>query len=210
MNFIRNWLKQRVAPAALLGILAMVGGHANADTYNIVLKQNDTPLSCAPGGFTFTKTVAGSFPLPTTPSPNFSVTAAANCIDTVAAGTAYLPAINFNTGRPNAIVQNVVMNGEPQGPNVEGLAGDVTNGVNGTNRYTLRLAYTGDGSGTINRTFTILKGQGQPQTVATGTYYFRNTKNGPIGTVPEPETPLLMLAGVGALALVRLLKRRTA
>lgn len=210
MNPLRNNLVRRIAFLALPGMLALASGHALADTYNLVLKQSGSPLYCTVGGFSFTKTGVGS-----SPATGMSVQVTnGSCVmfTTPVSGVGtHLPAMNFSAGtgaQPNVIVRDIFMNGEPQGPNVDGLAGDLSNGVpSGNGRYILRLK----SSATGDRSFTILRGT-QAREVATGTYHFVNTKNvitSPI-TVPEPAAPLLLLAGFGALGLVRGLKRKAA
>lgn len=196
MNSIKQrWFERHAIAAIFFGFLCVISVQAYADSYNAVLKQNGTALTCTAGGFNFTKTTAGTFPL-----SGLSISVAANCVTTLTTG--FIPATTFNTGTPNLIVQNVTMNGEVQGANVEGIAGDLTNGLNGTNRYTIRFAYSGDGNANISRTFTIIKGQGQTSTVASGTYYLRNTRS-----IPEPETILLILSGFVAFGLARRIGR---
>lgn len=199
MNSIQqHWFKRRVLSSMFIGMLCAVSAYASADTYNVVLKQNGTPLTCTTGGFSFTKTSPGTFP-----ATGLSISVAANCIPASTGG--FIPAATFSTGSPNLTVQNVTMNGQNQGPNVEGLAGNVTNGGTGASLYTIKLAYSGDGNANITRTFTITRNGGQAGQVAiaSGTYYLRNTKS-----IPEPETVLLLLVGVGALALARRIRRK--
>lgn len=201
MSQQRRTLLRRFPLILLSAFFAGVGTQAfAADTYNLILKQNGTPLTCAVGSFSFTKTTTGSFPASGT-----TLTMAANCVRNTT-DTAYLPGATFNQGtQPNVVVRNITMNGENQGANVDGLVGtNLHNGGAANSRFTLIL----DGNAPGVRTFQIKRGTGGqvPATlVATGTYYFVNTKNvrtAPIG-LPEPSAPLLLLAGLGAFALVR-------
>jgi hypothetical protein len=176
-------------------------------TYNIVLKSlADANIACASGGFSFTKTTAGTFP---TGGASVSLVGCpASFVPNIANGT-YIP------GNLNVVVQNITTP-QPQGPNVEGLTGTLQfstsahgncqgNGNSAQQKtYTISFSY-GGAPNSANRTYTITCAGNGTFTVS-GHYDVRNT-----ASVPEPETLLLMLAGLGGyrLAMRRRRKPRT-
>lgn len=189
MNTTFNWLGKMAAAAGLLSITLFASGSALAATYNIILKTTGGVVqTCASGGFSFNKSVAGSFPT-TSPSVVLSGSAQTPCFGVDALKT-------LSPGSLNVTVANVTLNGEDQGPNVVSINGALTSG-NGSNNYTINFS--------SNKTFTINQNTGQNPVVGTGVYHIYNASS----TVPEPETLLLALMGLGALAVSRRKWRRS-
>jgi hypothetical protein len=194
---------------SVLGLVAAMGllmaGSAFAATYNIVLKDiADANIACTSGGFSFTKTVAGTFP-----------TSGASVILT-GCPTSFVPGIangTYTPGSLSVVVQDITTP-QPQGPNVEGLTGTLqfattapgtcqgTGSTPGTKTYTITFSYGGVPN-SASRTFTLTCSG--PGTFSTnGRYDVRNTA----ASVPEPETLLLMLAGLGGYSLVTWRRRK--
>lgn len=182
----------RLMLAGLSLFLLGMAGSANADSYNIILKdQAGAPISCAAGGFTFTKSTAGSF------SPSgASVTIADNCIPNI-------QGVTLTPGTLQVVVVTTTANGQNQGPNVEGLSGTLT-GSQGIISYSITFSLSGSGA-SATRSFVLQRfdRQGLQQTV-NGFYYVRNYAN----PIPEPETLALLLAGLGALGFIVKKRRR--
>jgi PEP-CTERM motif len=202
---------KRAVLAYLAVVAAVITGQAVAAGYNIILKDaGSNILSCATGGFTFNKTTAGTFP-----TSGASVTLAANCLSPAILNGTYAP------GALNVIVENVTLNkpgtggqNEPldQGPNVEGLSGTLQftttaagfcdgtvnpgGGPAASKTYTITFSYAANSQNPAGRTYQITcSGPGSLSPI-NGRYHVVNTAN----PVPEPETLLLMLAGLGALS----------
>ncbi len=187
MSFLPAWLWTRAKQAALAAAMLVAPAWAAAATYNIVLKAPNA-VTCARGSFSFTKTVAGSFPISfvdatPTPSVNTLTVDSNNCIGGVQAG-------NY-TGSLNVVVENVTLNGQAQGPNVVGLVGTLTKG-NGNNTDSVAFNYTAGSASTGSpiRPLTLTDQNGSNSTTTTGTYFLFNTNN-----VPEPGA--LWLVGLG-------------
>jgi hypothetical protein len=187
------------ALAGLFALTLTASGAAMADSYNIIFKTTRDPttiLSCATGGFTFNKTTAETFPASTASA---TLTGCAPPTFPTPANGSYTP------GALNVVVADVVTT-EPQGPNVVGLtgtlqmttsaAGDCSGAGTNTNpkTYTINFSQSGTSGGTFNVT---CSGDGT-YTSATYPYYVRNTAS----SVPEPETLLLVLLGLGAMGWV--------
>lgn len=214
---ILRWFRAAVALVALAGT-----AQAQAATYNIILKTNqDVALTCAPGGFSFTKSVAGLFPV-----ADGQVTASANCF---APST---PALTLASVDLNALVVTTSLlkpgtgcpspypNPPPatppagcqieslsQGPNVEGLRGTVRQVVSGVT-YDLNFQAEGTTQPFV-RTYTLERvldsgGFRVRETVATGRYYVFNTTR----AVPEPGTLVLGVLALSLLAAFGWSRRR--
>ena len=95
-----------------------------------------------------------------------------------------------------------------QGTNVQGLVGDLTSG-----NYTMTLGFVTNATASActqygleslsySRTYTINQGGRTIVVIANGTYHVYNT-----ATIPEPETLLLLVAGLGAMGLALRRKR---
>jgi hypothetical protein len=193
-----KWLGRTAAFFGLLGVMLVASNAANADSYNIFFKtaRGGTPLPCATGGFTFTKTVAGTFP-----TTGASATFAPNCLPPATLNGTYTP------GSLSVVVQDVTTT-EPQGPNVVGLVGTLQYtttaegdcGAASTNvdpkTYTINFA--------ANGTFQITCSGPGAYTPITYQYFVNN-----LNQAPEPETLWLALAGLSALALSRRKRRRS-
>lgn len=199
MHNISNWLQRYLAFAAFIVGLAGFSTPALADIYNIILKQNGTPLDCVTGGFTFTKTTLTGALDP----ESASLMMESNCIN----GEPGAAAI-FDRGALKVIVQQVTINGLDQGLNVVGIRSGLNSVATGSGAsrvyYNLLFTYTGPYE-IATRTFTLTKITGTAATggqtrtqVATGTYYVRNT-----AAVPEPETLFLVMVGAAGLMLAR-------
>ncbi len=198
MKISHSPAKRLALQTSLAGILIAASSVAMADTYNIILKNGAAALACATGGFTYTHTPStppGSYPV-TAPSVNVS----ANCFTASEPGAA----VTFNQNSTiQAVLANTTSNtGDNQGSNLVGITGSlrtVTTG-SGSNAVFYTMTFT---SGP--RTFTVTKttgtgGNQSTTTVVNGQPYdARNT----ISAVPEPETALLALMGLGALMLAR-------
>ena len=183
----RLWL------AGLSLFLLGMAGSAHAANYNIIIKdQAGAPIPCAGGGFSFTKSTAGQFP----PS-GASVTIANGCIPNIE-GITLIP------GTLQVVVVTSTLNGQNQGPNVEGLSGTLT-GSQGINSYSITFSLSGSGA-SATRSFVLQRfdGLGQLQQTVNGLYYARNYAN----PIPEPETLALLLAGLGALGFFAKKRRR--
>jgi hypothetical protein len=187
----RQWIGQNALRAGLLGMLLAASGSAMAASYNIILKDSGTALTCAPGAFLFDKSTVSSYP---TTSPTTSPSVTLN-------GSAATPCFGVNqnltlsTGTVNVTVANVTLNGQDQGPNVVSISGSLSSGGNGANDYTINFAN--------DKSFTVTQNIDQNPVVGSGTYHIYN-----INSVPEPESLALALLGLGALALTRLRARR--
>ena len=192
-----------------IAIGVMLTSSAFAASYNIILKTAaSTNIACATGGFSFTKTTAGTFPTSGASEILTGCTAATF-------GTGF-PAIangTYSPGSLSVVVQNITTP-QPQGPNVEGLTGTLTRVTNapgtcqGTGSssnqktYTLTFSYGGTPN-TASRTFTLSCAGPGNLTPISGHYDVRNT-----ASVPEPETLLLVLAGLGGYKLVMARRRK--
>lgn len=222
-----SWKRRRLGSAVIIaGLSGMVmAGEAVADTYNFWLKSGpNTPYvqgatKCAAGGFEFSKTGT----TPESPVTNMTMGIAQNCIGPG------LPAVTLAmTGSLSAVVRSINLNGQPQGPNMDGLTGTLTSQIftrgcvfgdsdtnNGTqlSQWTLTFFSTPGANGTPGgRTYNVVESVGA---CTTGTPTFANPKQFPILTNrpyhvvntihqnPEPETLLLLLGGLGILALAR-------
>lgn len=193
------------ATACLLGIALTASGAAVADSYNIIFKTSrngtSTILSCATGGFTFTKTTSGTFP----------ATSASATLSGCATSTFPAPANGtYGPGALNVVVAEVTTT-EPQGPNVVGLSGnlvyttaapgDCAGAGTSTNSKTYSINFTQSGSS--GGFFTVsCTGEGTYGS-STYPYYVVNVNN-----VPEPQSLALMLLGMGAMGWM-LRRRRT-
>jgi len=216
MKTIYKRFGQLAASAGLLGVMLAASGSAMAASYNIILKDSaGALLSCAKGGFTFNKTIAGSFP------------ASGASVTLEGCPTTFVPSIANGTYVPgglNVVVENVTLNkpgtggqNEPldQGPNVEGLTGTLqysttalgtcqgTGITAGTKTYTITFAYAAGSQNSAGRTYRI-SCSGPGNFTKSGQYYVRNSAN----PVPEPEMLWLALAGLSALAMSRRKRRR--
>ena len=195
-----------------------LAGEAMASTYNFWLKSApNTPYvigstKCAAGAFSFTKTGVPGSPVSVT------LPIAQNCI---------------SPGNPaQAISLTGTLNGQNQGPNVDGLGGVLTSaqfikGCTGPFGAGTQIAQwsvsfqsaAGAGGAPGSRTFNLMQTVGQctngtpnfnPQTrvtttlVMNGPYYIRNAAS----PLPEPESLWLILGGFGALAWARRLRKR--
>lgn len=195
---------------SVLGLAVAVGlmltGSAFAASYNIILKTvADANIACASGGFTFTKTTAGTFP-----ASGASVVLSGCTAATFGSGFPAIANGTYTPGSLSVVVQNI----PGQGPNVEGLTGTLqfsttapgtcqgTGNTAGNKTYTLTFSYGGTPNA-ANRTFSLTcSGPGNLTPIA-GHYDARNT-----ASVPEPETLLLMLAGLGGYKLVMRRRRK--
>jgi len=216
MKTIYTRFGQIAASAALLGVMLAASGSAMAGSYNIILKDTaGALLPCATGGFDFDKTNAGEFA---------TTDAAVTLTDCT-----FVPAIangTYTLGALNVVVENVTLNKpgtggqtEPldQGPNVEGLRGTLqfatsapgdcegTGVATDTKTYTMTFSYAAVTQNSAGRTYSITCAGPGSFTPRTGQYYVRNLAN----PVPEPETLWLALAGLSALALSRVKRRRS-
>ncbi|GAB4450337.1 MAG: hypothetical protein OHK0026_15970 [Rhodocyclaceae bacterium] len=190
-----TFLKAAVAILAL----GLAGGVAAAP-YNILLKDaGGTPQSCATGGFAFTKTTAGAFPV-TSPG----VVLANGCFN-------LFGQLTFNQS-PSVQAQVVTTTSDKpgtggaietlnNGPNVEGISGSLTNI---TNQYRIDFAFAGTAQ-PFTRTFQIVR-LSDGAVVASGPYYVFNATR----TVPEPNTAALVAAAAAALIVAGLRRRRAA
>lgn len=183
---------RRVALFAL-AVLAPGLAQAQTSTYNIFLKNPGTSdiLSCATGGFTFTKPAVVP-PVPLTATVTITVTA--SCV--VDAGT--------YTGLLDVIVENVTLNGQDQGPNVVGLFGTLSLGG-----ASIGFAYGAGSASTPTpiRTLTFTPSGGP---VALSTYHLYNAVCIGAGclAVPEPGALWLVLTALAALYVAQRLRRR--
>ncbi|MGA7178274.1 MAG: PEP-CTERM sorting domain-containing protein [Thiobacillaceae bacterium] len=191
-----------------LGLVAaaglMMAGNAFAASYFIILKDNaSNNIGCASGGFSFTKTSAGTFP-----TGGASVMLGrCTFVPGIANGT-------YSPGNLSVVVQDITTP-QPQGPNVEGLTGTLqftttaAGDCDGTGTSTLPKTYTitfsyGGTPNPASRTYSIAcAGPGNPLPPVTGVYDARNT-----ASLPEPETLLLMLAGLAGYGLVMRRRRK--
>ncbi len=222
-----RWLGSATAVAGLCAMA--LAGEAAADTYNFWLKSGPNApyvqgtTKCAAGGFEFSK--SGTTLESGQPVTNMTMSIAQSCVGPS------LPAVNLAmTGTLSAVVRNIKLNGEPQGPNMDGLTGTLTsqiftrgcafgdvpaNANNGTRlaQWAVTFSSTPGTSGAPGgRTYTLVETMGR---CTNGTPNFNNPTsstllfNRPYHVVntlhqtPEPETLLLLLGGLGLLALSR-------
>ena len=201
LDSLRKFMLGLVAAIALL-----LTNSAFAASYNIIFKTTDNAIICgAHGGFTFTKDTEGS----SAPS------GASALLQQVGSPTEFVPAIangTYSPGTLNVVVQDITTP-QPQGLNVEGLtgtlqfstntAGDCDGTGTSTDTKTFTITFSYGGSPTPDsRTFALTcSGPGNFST--SGRYDVRNT-----ASVPEPETLLLMLAGLGGYKLVMRRRRK--
>lgn len=217
----------RLCRALVAVSLCMAAAQAQAVGYNIKLKtvQNnvETELSCiTSAGFSFTKTVAGAFPVS---SP--AISAPANCF---APGS---PALNFTTSlnlsaivvttsllKPGTGCPSPYPNPPPatppagcqieslnQGPNVEGLRQTMETFVSGV-RYTITFDTVGTTQPFV-RTWNVRRFSGAPLgqqfvQIASGNYYVFNVTR----AVPEPGTLVLGVLALSLLAAFGWSRRR--
>ena len=177
-----------------------MAGTASAQAYNVFLKApaSTTPLICASGGFTFTKTGAG---ISATTGPSVTLSGCPTTfVPTIANGS-------YSTGTLNAVVEDVTINGQDQGPNVVGLtgalsfqtidAGDCQGTGTDTQQktYTITFGYasTAPTPNPAGRMYTIAC-SGNGNFSVSGNYHVNNTN-----TVPEPGSLWIALLGLGAL-----------
>ena len=189
-----QWLGKIAACAGRLGVIFPVSGSAMAANapYNIILKTSAGVIqTCATGALTFDKASVG---------PTYPATGTATAESVVFDGSpAPCLGVNadttLNSGTLSVQVDNVTLNGQAQGPNVVSISGDLDNG-NGNGRYLIHF--------NANKTFTInhREAPNDPQ-VGSGIYFIYD-----VNSIPEPETILLILAGLSALALSRRKRRR--
>lgn len=217
----RGWLGSVTIVAGLSSF--GFAGQAAADTYNFWLKSGPNlpylvaGTKCATGSFEFAK----SGVTPGAPVSSLSMNISLGCINT---GT---PAIDLSlTGSLSAVVREINLNGEAQGPNVDGVTGVLTS-QQFTKTCALSKVATGTQLARWDVTFSSSPGaagapgirtfkldetsgvctDGTPDfntpttfTLASDTpYHLYNT----VHQVPEPETLWLALAGLGGLALAR-------
>lgn len=185
-----GFLKSAVAVVAFASAGAVL-----AAPYSIILKDaSGVPQSCAAGGFQFTKSGDGSFPV-TSPS----VVLASPCF-----GLVGQLAFNQNPGVNAQVVTTTAdkpgtggaIETLNNGPNVEGITGSLDNV---TGQYRIQFAFAGT-TQPFTRSYSILR-ISDGATVVSGNYYVRND----LRTVPEPNTAAL---AAGALALMLLAARR--
>lgn len=196
MHNISNWLQRYLAAVVFIVGLTGFSAPALADTYNIILKQNGTPLDCATGGFEFTKDGTAGWKTPTSPSVHVN----SGCITD-------LPESTFGPGSFNVLVQKLWINQQAQGLNVVGLGNGLVTAPTGQGlgriQYKIKFSYAGPYAA-ATRNFQILKIAGTVTTGQTitvireGTYFVRNTN-----ALPEPEILLLLLSGAAGLILAR-------
>lgn len=199
-----EWLGRVAAFAGLFGML-LVAGAARADNYNIIFKSRTAIIPCATGGFSFTKTTAGTFA-----TAGASATLQPGCLTPATLNGTY------NPGALSVVVQDI-NTPEPQGPNVVGLTGTLQYtttdpgdcGAPSANTapktYTITFAYGGSPVATDRRYQITCVGPGTALAPTSGLYHVHNAS----ATVPEPETLWLALAGLSALALSRRRRRRS-
>lgn len=214
---------------AVAGICAMVlAGEVAADSYNFWLKKGASDpyigtnnRKCAVGNFSFVKSGVPGGPVT---SPTMSISQ--GCIQTGS------PAFNLTlSGTLSADVRNINLNGEPQGPNVDGLTGTLSSQSfsqacqidkvtfgNQILRWDVIFSSSPGANGAPGlRTYNINQVIGvcttgtpdfnNPTTqviVSQVPYHLLNT----IHQVPEPETLWLALGGLGALVMARRKRRR--
>jgi hypothetical protein len=225
-----SWKRRRLGSAMIIaGLSAMaMAGEAAADTYNFWLKSApNTPymlggVKCAAGSFDFSKTgiTSGS------PVSNMTMGIAQNCIGP------NLPPVNLTmTGSLSAVVRNINLNSQPQGPNMDGLTGTLTSqdfikgcrfgdttSDNGTRlaRWVVTFSSAPGAAGAPGvRTYNLQEILGA---CTTGTPNFDNPttttllSNKPYHVVntlhaaPEPET--LWLVALGGLGMMLLTRRK--
>lgn len=220
-----SWKSGWLGSVTIVAGLSSFGfaGQAAADTYNFWLKSGpNSPYlvagtKCATGSFEFAKSgvTAGA------PVSNLTMNISQTCINT---GT---PAIDLTlSGSLSAVVRDINLNGEAQGPNVDGVTGiltspqftkpcDLDKGVTGTQiaRWDVIFSSSPGAAGAPGiRTFKLEESIGvcttgtpdfnTPTTFTLASdapYHLYNT----VHQVPEPETLWLALAGLGGLALAR-------
>ncbi|MCP5278363.1 MAG: PEP-CTERM sorting domain-containing protein [Thiobacillus sp.] len=228
----RGWLQ---SAAIMIGLGAMVMADAAvADSYNFWLKKApNTPYvigaeKCATGEFTYTKsgvTLGDAV-------ANMSMSIAQDC------RAAASPAVALTmTGTLNVVVRDINLNGEYQGPNVDGLTGTLASQQFEKNCKITSGPFTQDGhqlaqwevtfksqAGAGNapgvRQFDLVERVGRC-VILNATPNFNTptpltlVSNGPyhvyntiVRPAPEPETLWLLLGGLGALALIRRKVRR--
>ena len=199
----------------LAGMMLMAVGWgmastASAQAYNVFLKApaSTTPLICASGGFTFTKSGVGTF---ATTGPSVTLSGCPTTFVPSIANGVYSPGTGVS-----AVVESVTINAQDQGPNVVGLTGALG----------FQTSAGGDcagaGTSTLQKTYTItfsyLSSQPTPNpggrmyTITctgdgsfsvSGLYHVNNTN-----TVPEPDSVWIALLGLGALLASRQVLRR--
>lgn len=189
------------ATAGLLGIMFAASGSAMAATYNIILKGTTTP-GCATGAFTYTHTpitAPGSYPV----SPTLEV--APNCLTATEPTVASI--FNQNPSVQVVLESSTTPAGD-QGSNVVGLTGSLSTSTTGSGInavfYTITFL-SGPRLYSVTKTTGTGGNQNTTTLVSNQPYDVRNT----VAAVPEPETLWLALAGLSALVLSRLQRRRT-
>jgi len=196
-----------------------------ADAYNFWLKSGpNTPYlvgstQCAAGGFNFDKTSV----TPGSPATNLTMKITAGCINTSS------PAVDLAlTGPLMVVVRDIKLNGQEQGPNVDGLTGTLTSDqftqscrvsekTQGTQiaRWEVEFSSSAGVAGAPgSRTFKLKETVGECAVLGE-TPTFSNLITSPLASdapyhvmnstnqIPEPETLWLALLGLGGLALVR-------
>ncbi len=233
-----SWNQGRLWSAMFIaGLSAMtVAGQAAADTYNFWLKSAASQpyggvTKCATGAFTYTKT--GVTTEVGEPVSNMTMSISQDCIQTNRPATTIAM-----TGTLNVVARNINLNGEFQGPNVDGLTGTLSspifeqgcarpsnpNLLSGRQLVRWDLVFSslpGINGAPGTRTFDLTAVVGQCA-FGTNTPNFTTTtslvvvNDGPyhvyntiVRPAPEPKTLWLLLGGAGALALLRR-KRRLA
>jgi hypothetical protein len=173
----------------LLGAGVAASGSALAQTYNIFLKApgSSTPTACATGGFTFTKTTAGSFTVNATINTDNS------------AGCPLQPNSTYS-GPLNVIVENVTIGGQDQGPNVVGLSGTLPITAGGNTQVTFSYVAGSASTATPGRPAVYTAPN---STTSSGAYHVANANS-----VPEPSAIWLVLPALVGLLGVQARRKR--